>query len=333
MALTRVARKRVAARHVYFSMIVGFVVLLSIYLLDLLSGYVESLIIFFMVYIALAISYSILAGYAGETSFGIMGFFGVGGYVVAMLGLYTDVGFPFNFIIGGLIAGLLALTVAYPLLRIRGWYFAVGTWAFAEILRTLIQTYSDFTKGAAGVFVRRPEFYDPTINYVTALVVGFSIIALFYRLINSKVGLAFRSIRDNYDAAKMMGINTTLYRTLAFVISSFIAGLAGGYFAIHKGYIDPGSAFDPSWMFKMIVMSSLGGTATFLGPILGSGIVLVLEEIGRTYFLKGYLLLLALTLVVVFLFMPGGIVGAINKNPPIQNPYRRLVRLKRNATS
>lgn len=286
-----------------------------------------------MVYVALAISYSILAGYTGETSFGIMGFFGIGSYVVAMLGLYTSIDFPVNFVVGAITAALVTLAVAYPLLRIRGWYFAVGTWAFAEIMRTLVQTYSDVTKGAAGVFIKRPEFYTPTLDYVAALVVGFSVIVLFYKIINSRLGLAFRSIRDNYDAARMSGIHTTLYRTTSFMISSFIAGLAGGYFAIHKGYIDPGSAFDASWMFKMIVMASLGGSATFFGPILGSVVVLVLEEVGRTYFLKGYLLLLAVTLVIVFLFMPGGIIGAITKQQPIQNPYKRFARLKKSVSS
>lgn len=314
----------------YLLSAVAFAVLVGMFFTGLMTGYAQSLVILLMVYIAIAISWSILGGHTGEFSFGQMGFFGIGSYTVALLGFYTpQVIFPLNILAGGGTASLLALVAAYPLLRIRGWYFAIGTFAFAEILRTLTINYPSYTKGLAGAFLKIPTIYTPTVDYMVGLIIGFGVIISFYKLINCRLGLALHAVRDNYDAAKMMGINTTLYRSLAFIISAFIAGLAGGYFAMHKTYIDPYSAYETSWIFKMIVMAVIGGASTFSGPILGAVIVLVFEEIGRTFFLRGYLLLLAFILVIAFIFMPGGIVGAITKQSPLQNPFKRIRRLRK----
>ncbi|WP_309493270.1 branched-chain amino acid ABC transporter permease [Candidatus Hecatella orcuttiae] len=318
--------------NVYVLTIICFAILTAMFMVGLIGAYISSLIIFLMVYIVLAISWSILSGYAGEFTFGHIGFFGVGGYTVALLSFHNiDIVIPFNILLGGCMAALFALIVAYPLLHIRGWYFALGTWAVAEIARTLILGFPAVTNAGAGIFVEHP--YPPAFDYFGALILGFSAIIVFYKIINSRLGLAFVSVRDNYDAARMMGINTTLYRTIAFMIHAFLAGLAGGFFAQYKVFVDPYSAFEFSWIFKVIVMAVIGGASTFAGPIVGAVLVLIFEEIGKTFFMRGSLLLMAIMLVVVFRFMPEGIVGALSGRSSAPIFFKKIQRLLKRESS
>ena len=233
-------------------------------------------------------------------------------------------------IVAGGVSALLALVVSYPLLRIRGWYFAIGTWAFAEIVRTLIMNNPQVTRGAEGIFVPYINFpapFSPAFEFLMPVILGFATLMMYKKLLRSKVGLAMEAIRGNFEAARMVGINTTLFRALIFALSGFIAGIAGGYFAMYKQYVDPVSAFEMSWIVKIIVIAMLGGAFTVAGPLVGSIFVLVLEEIGRTLFVRGSLLLLAIVLIITLIVMPGGIMGTITGKVPLRNPYKSFRKL------
>ncbi len=314
----------------YLLNFLAMIVLSALYFTGFIKGYSMSLIIILMMYISLSISWSML-WYVGEFSFCQIAFFGVGQYTVALTAYYgLFLPTPINILAGGGVAALLALMASYPLLRIRGWYFAIGTWAFAELIRTLIQNNIQVTRGPYGVFVphiTHPAPYNPDIEYIAAVVIGFGAAMIYYKIIHSRLGLAMSSIRDNFDAAKMIGINTTFYRALIFSMSAFLAGAVGGYFVMYKQYTDPLSAFEMAWIFKTIVIAVIGGATTVAGPMIGAVIVLVLEELGKTFFIRGSLLLLAVILIGAFIFMPGGIMGVITKEIPLKNPYKRYRRM------
>jgi branched-chain amino acid transport system permease protein len=142
-------------------------------------------------------------------------------------------------------------------------------------------------------------------------------------MVNSRFGLALRAIRDSYDAARMIGLAPTLYRSAAFVISASLAGLAGGYFVQYSQYADPFSAFSGALTFKMVFMSMVGGSYWIAGPVVGAAVILILEEIGRMLFLRGSLLLMTVVVIMTFIFMPGGIVGVLTRRVPIQNPLKK----------
>jgi branched-chain amino acid transport system permease protein len=277
----------------YLTSLMGLVVLSAIFLADLTGGYLTNLIIILMVYIVLASSWSIIHAYLGEFSFGHVVFFGVGQYAVVVLqlqGIFLQR--HVNVLLAGGVAALLAAVVAYPILRIRGWYFAIGTFALSEIVRTLVLANPSITRGAGGFFVRAVGPYDPAPDYFTALILGFGAVIIIHRMVNSRFGLALRAIRDSYDAARMIGLAPTLYRSAAFVISASLAGLAGGYFVQYSQYADPFSAFSGALTFKMVFMSMVGGSYWIAGPVVGAAVILILEEIGRMLFLRGSLLLM-----------------------------------------
>ena len=288
-----------------------------------IPGY-TAYVIQLLMYISMSIGWNILGGYLGDLSFGHAAFFGVGAYTVAMLDYYGICHFsPLNILLGGLLSMFIAASIGYPFLKLRGFYFAIGTLGLAEILRVVYKDLlRDYTRGARGILVPTITPYTVQPYYYAILALTFGIMLVAGAIVNSKLGLAFRAIRDDMDSARMSGINATAHRILGFSISAFIVGVIGGFFVYYTGYAHPEGVFSQVISFELLIMVYFGGVGTVLGPIVGAIIVFIVEEVGRALIQQGYLLLLAIMLIIVFILMPGGVVGTVTKKTPFINPLR-----------
>jgi branched-chain amino acid transport system permease protein len=288
-----------------------------------LLAYATSLLLF----MTLAVAWNIQGGYLGDLSFGHVSFFGIAAYTCALLEHYKLLHFaPLNILLGALLASAFAAVIGIPFLRLRGFYFAIGTLGLSNLLYLVYKIILwPITRGASGLIIPPPQPYHIETYYYAILLIAMGSVVLSYLVVRSKLGLAFTAIRDDPNAARAIGINTTFYRILGFAISAFVTGVGGGFFAYHNNYINPAGAFSPDTSFEMLVMVFLGGVGTLMGPVVGALILYPIEEIGRTFILRGYYILPAILLVVVFIFMPKGIVGMLKE----QALFSRLNRTKR----
>ena len=274
--------------------------------------------------VALASSLNIILGYTGYISFGHVVFFGLGGYVGLYLINSFDLLIWFPLLAGGLAAGLLAFLLGKAILRLRGAYFALATIGVNEAMRAFVNNFSPLG-GSTGIALNF-KVYQPYGGATQALWLDYGIlvaltlaaILLSYAIKTSKFGLGLVSIREDEDAAEVMGINTTNYKTWAYVLSAIIPGMMGVLFYFKNSSIEPSEAFNLNSSIELLVMVMLGGMGTVLGPVLGAagyevlrGVLLVsrmFRDIQLT--VSGVILLL------VILFIPAGAVGWLCKRFP-----------------
>lgn len=286
---------------------------------------ITAYLILLLMYVTLSVSWNLQGGYLGDLSFGHAAFFGIGAYTSALLVHYgVSLYAPINILLGGVLSACFAVLVGYPFLRLKGFYFAIGTLALSEICRLMFKNVlSAVTLGASGVLVPPLKPYNVYPYYYGILILMFVTTLLVYMIINSRLGLAFLAIKNDPEAARMLGINVTTHRILGFSLSAFFVGLTGGFFAYYNCYVHPDGVFSSIISFEMLVMVFFGGAGTIPGPIIGAIVVFLAEEIGRVILKQGYLLLLAVMLIVVFTIMPGGISGLLTKRVSFATPFQR----------
>lgn len=278
--------------------------------------------------IVLASSLNILLGYTGYISFGHIVFYGVGGYV----GFYslTALGWPLPVAIlaGGLAAGLLALGLGMSILRLRGAYFALATIGILEATRAFASNFSPFG-GATGMslnFAVYADYGGPGqalwLAYFGVLGLALLVCALSYATRTSKFGLALLSIREDEDAAMVLGVRAPIAKTWALVLSAVIPGMVGVLFFFKSGNIEPSEAFRLQTSIEIIVMVMLGGMGTVLGPVIGAAGYERLRSFLLTSdpFKDLQLTIAGAVLLLIILFIPAGLVGGLR---------RRLPRLRR----
>jgi len=284
---------------------------------------ITAFIILMIMYMVMSESWNLLGGYLGDLSFGHAVFFGIGAYTVALLEHYGISNIqPFNILLAGISSMGLAALIGYPFLRLKGFYFAIGTLGLSEIFRLLFRN-SDITLGPKGIMVPVPLPYTIYPYFYGILGIAIGSIFIIYLIENSKLGLAFLSIKDDIDAARMVGVRTTAYRILGFSLSAFFVGIVGGFFAYFNSYVHPDGVFSMLISFELILMVYFGGVGTFLGPLLGAAVVLFAEELGRVLIQQGYLLLLSIMLILTFVFMPSGVIGIFTRRESLINPFKR----------
>ncbi|MCC6781173.1 MAG: branched-chain amino acid ABC transporter permease [Hyphomicrobiales bacterium] len=280
-----------------------------------LSGYwIRVLTGVYMMTIVTA-SINLMVGYAGYPAFGNVVFFGVGAYVAGIMA--TVVGAPpvAAIAVAALAAALYALVLGYPILRLRGGYFAIATLGINEATR-LIVTNLEITGGGRGMTMPIVELSSAMLYGIiyyfmlAAMVVTVGTIAI---LVNRPFGFALRALRDDEDAAKVMGINTTWYKMLAWMISAFFTALAGAGWAYWIAFFEPNSAFDIMIALKAFVMMLLGGTGTILGPVTGSFLVEIFSELIWARFLNVHLLVLGVLIVVIIVLLPTGLPALLRR--------------------
>ncbi len=303
-------------------MIVGLLALLP---LIGLSSYVMHLLILVIMWSVIGMAWNLLGGYCGQVSFGHAAFFGTGAYAAGMLysklGVSAWWGVPASIVVT---AGF-ALLIGYICLRLRGPFFALATLAIGVILRIVAENLTNVTGGDVGIMIRERTWVEKTWYYYIVLTIAVGAFVVVKKVVESKLGYYFVAIREDQDAAESLGINTTLYKTIALVLSAVLTGFAGAFYMNYMGYIDPKVVFalhDISIVAIMVVM--VGGVATYWGPAVGAIIMVLLAEIIRSIPALGtaHLTLFGILLIVIIIFLPNGIVGDFPK-------LKRLVGLAR----
>ena len=270
--------------------------------------------------VALASSWNIIAGYTGYVSFGHAAFFGVGAYTAALLIIRLGAHWVLAAVVGGLVAAAVALPLGFILLRLRGPYFAISMLGLAAAFEVVANTWFDVTRGGAGLNL------PPTLNlvqvYFAMAIVMLVVVGLSYTIITSRYGLRLFAIRDDEQAAEVLGINTTVHKVSAFVLSAFFPGVLGGFYAWSLAYIDPNSVFRPILSIGMVIMAMFGGIGTVLGPILGGVLLTAISEGFWSRLPEFHRAAYGALIVVVVLFMPGGIVNVVRTRGWVPRTWR-----------
>jgi branched-chain amino acid transport system permease protein len=285
------------------------------------------LIIMVLFWTLLGTAWNLLGGFAGQVSFGHATFLGIGAYTTMLL--YLNLGVPpwFGVIIGGALATLVAVPIGLICFRLRGPYFALSTLAVAEIIRLIALNWESLTAGPMGVQITvmptvnwfgeainwesKPPFY-----YMVAVLTAFAM-GVTWVVARSRLGAYLIAIREDTDSAEAAGIDTTKTKVIAFALSAFIAGLAGGFYALYFRYIDPDAVFSIAISVEMVFIAVVGGLATTGGPIVGAIFLVVIAEVFRGYFQVGHLIFYGLLMMVVIRYLPEGIWGRLRLLLPL----------------
>jgi branched-chain amino acid transport system permease protein len=263
-------------------------------------------------YAILALSWNIVGGFAGYPSFATAAFFGFGAYATAIL---LDQGVPLSVaVIGSLvICFLLAATLGIVLLRLRGHYFAIASLSLVEVFRELVNNATDLTGGGMGLNIPLASgsgiLADATFFFYAMW--GLLLITAVAVMIvsGSKLGFGLNCIRQNETASNMVGLNSTLYKSVAFGLSACFVGAAGGIYAAWVHYIDPSDVFDILYSVKPIVMALMGGLGSPLGVVCGAFVYLGLEEVVWRNYIQIHSGMLGLLIIVLLLFLPHGLIS------------------------
>jgi branched-chain amino acid transport system permease protein len=277
-----------------------------------------------LMYVALASSLNIFLGYTGYVSFGHIVFFGTGGYVgfYALSVLHWPL--PLAAIAGGVAAGLLALAIGASVLRLRGAYFALATLGINEAMRAFVSNFGPFG-GPTGMsldFSIYRSFGGPMqalwIAYFSMFGLTILAILMSYAVKTSKFGLGLFSIREDEDAAMVMGVRAPSAKTMALVLSAVIPGVIGVLFFFKNGNIEPPEAFRLHTSIEIIVMVMLGGFGTVLGPVVGAAGYERLRSFLLTSdpFKSLQLTIAGFVLLLIILFIPNGIIGWVRTRVP-----------------
>ena len=269
----------------------GIILLAALILVPhLLSVSQKEILVLLVINVLLVSSYRLLT-LTGEWSLAHVVIMGVGAYGSALVSKELGWPVPLSMLAGSAMAALLAFLLSFPLFRMKGFYFLIGSFAAGEIIR-LIWKWSDLTwlfGGPKGIKLIPPfpdikllsidiDFYDPVNYYYFCLIVVSISLVILYRVERSRIGLTFHAIHWQDKLAEFVGVDTFRYRTLAFVISSFFAGLAGALYAHYVGTVNP-NRFSVEEMTYVLIWAIVGGTATFYGPILGVVTLTILNEV------------------------------------------------------
>ncbi|TAM98388.1 MAG: branched-chain amino acid ABC transporter permease, partial [Rhizobiaceae bacterium] len=259
---------------------------------------------------ALATAWNILGGFAGYWSFGNAAFLGLGAFTAALLQEHVQIAEPaMRFVLsvaaGGAAATVFALVIGYPLLRLRGAYFAIAMLGVSLVLSELSANV-DLFEGALGINLEpvtdaAPEVFFYYVFLVLAL--GSLCVAALVRY--SRLGYGLIAIREDEDTARMLGVPTERFKLLAFVLSALLTGLAGAAYAFSLGYIATSSVFRPDLSFSIIVFALLGGMGTLFGPWLGAAIMTILTQVVLGSFLQVHMMMTGGIIIALVFLLPG----------------------------
>lgn len=279
----------------------------------LLSFSQREIAVFLLINILLVTSYRLLT-LTGEWSLGHVVIMGVGGYASALFAKLWGVPVPLAMLMGAFTSAGIAYVLSFPLFRMKGFYFLIGSFAAGEVIRLLWIKFRLFG-GPKGISlipgfpdVAGLSFFEPTNYYYLCLAVVSLSLFLLWRIEHSRIGLTFHAVHWRDQLAESVGVDARRYRTLAFVLASFFAGVSGALLAHYIGTVNP-NRFDVSQMVFVLIWVIVGGTATFFGPILGVVALTIVNEVAlrqlgadelRPLFYGGILIL-------AMLFLPGGL--------------------------
>ncbi|MBQ0138248.1 MAG: branched-chain amino acid ABC transporter permease [Kurthia sp.] len=262
--------------------------------------YYSNLLITIMINIILAVSLHLVIGITGQFSIGHAGFLAVGAYISAICTMSFNLPFIISLLVGGIVAAIMGFLIGMPTLRLRGDYLAIATLGFAEIIRIVFQNWN-YVGGASGMQITQMTTW--TYAFFAALVT----IIVIANFTNSRHGRACVAVREDEIAADSMGINTTYYKVLAFVIGAFFAGIAGGLFS-HNFYIILPTQFNFLKSFDILIYVVLGGLGSMSGAIIAA-VLLTVISLYLQDFPETRMIIYSLVLIIVMLYRPSGLMG------------------------
>lgn len=277
------------------------------------TSYVTDIVFTGLVFVVLGVSWNLIAGYAGQISLGHAAFFGIGAFVSAWMTTPARAGLPETIqspvlvavIVGALAAGALAAVLGPLLFRLTGHYFAIGTLAMASIVQLVLLDQRNFSGGSTGYYVNNAMTEDTVFLLMLATTV--LVVLVTYAIVNSRSGLGMRAIHDNESAASSLGVHPLKYKMYAFVVSSVMAGLAGGFYTQFTLYVNPESTLSVTWMVDTLVVVILGGMGTMAGPLVGAGLFLTLDTVLREVAGEFATIIEGGLIILFILFVPGGL--------------------------
>jgi branched-chain amino acid transport system permease protein len=258
----------------------------------------------------LAQGWNIIGGYTGYASFGNSVFYGLGSYGVAIAMVRWELPFAVGMAFGVVLAVAFAFLLGLPVLRLKGHYFAIATLALAQVMIAIV---SNLSIAGQNIGLVLPPLNDDRLFYELSLALLMAATATVFWLTRSRFGFGLIAIRENEEGAAVMGVNTTLYKVLAFALSGVFSALAGGIHAYWITFLDPASAFDISLNVKMIIMAVFGGPGTVLGPVLGAFVLSSVSELLSSEITSFAGLFFGLVVVVAVIFMPRGVADLVRR--------------------
>ena len=270
-------------------------------------------------FVVLATAWNILGGYCGYVNFGSAAFFALGAYTSVFFHKAYPLPIPLLILLGGLVSGIVGFGMGYLTLRLRGAFFAIATLALAVVLQTLIINWQ-YVGGSRGAYAIRPATIDilglalPYMQYLFGLmlILAVAAISIARAIERSRLGYGFATIRDDELAAESCGVPTLRLKLIATTVSGALMGMAGAPFPYYITYIEPSSAFGLAYAVNSIAMPMIGGTGTWIGPLIGAILLGSIQEIARVTISSAVNLLIVGVLLVAFVIIaPNGLVGLV----------------------
>jgi branched-chain amino acid transport system permease protein len=267
----------------------------------------------------MGVAWNIVGGYAGQVSLGHAAFYGLGAYTSTLLFSQLGVNPWLAMLAGGFLAAVISLVIGWSCFRLKGHYFTMATIAVAEIVQ-IVFTNWEFAGAAVGLTISMDKqgwgafiFSSKVPYYYIAL--GLLLLTLLANFLIEKsyLGYYFRAIKDEPDAARSLGVNLSRYKQVAFAVSSFFTALGGSLYAQKELYIDPGSVLGTGLSIKMALVSILGGIGTLFGPVIGAGVLTMIDE-GTRAMLGGSgrgtdLIIYSALIILIAVYYPTGVLG------------------------
>jgi branched-chain amino acid transport system permease protein len=301
-------------RFVLFGLVTAALVFAAACWVDNAYGFFAGYVV--LQYVVLATAWNILGGYTGYVNFGTAAFFALGAYgTVVLHKLAPWLPLPVMMLAGGIVSGIVGLGMGYLTLRLRGTFFSIATLAMAVVVQTLITNWS-FVGGSRGAYVIRPAeapvFGGDYIRYLFLVMLLMAVIAVACAraIENSTLGYGFAAIRDDEAAAEASGVPTLRLKLVATTVCGAFMGMAGAPLPYYVTYLDPASGFSLSYAVNTIAMPLIGGTSTWIGPVIGAILLGTLQQVATVTISSALSLLIVGVLLVGFVIAaPKGIVG------------------------
>ena len=294
---------------IYIAALIAGILILPLVISD---AFILRIVTEVFMWIGMAITWDVMAGYTGYLNFGHGAFFGLGAYTTAILMMRCHWGFAITLPVAGLFAAIAAFVAGLPTLRLKGAYFAIATWALALAVQQLALVLG-ITGGPDGM--RLPPFLHPTFfYYLMFAVVAATFALLWFFLEKAPLGLKLKAVREDEEGAMALGINPSRVKMQAFILSAVPAGILGGVYAYWITFIDPASVLADIITDQSMVMAVFGGLGTLIGPVIGAVIVFFFKTLFWAYladFQVLYLIILGAVIALTVVFLPDGLWGTI----------------------
>ena len=278
------------------------------------TAYIQSVLLLFFMYVALAASWNLISGYTGYFSFGHIAYFGLGSYVAALAITRLGMHWFLASVVAAVAAAVAAAIVSYPTLRIKGPAFVIITLAFSQALRVAVYIFDGITGGGNGISLSPVKSLDAV--YFAFAGAALSAVAGTWLIDRSAFGRKLKAIRDDEFAAEAIGVDTGSEKLKAFVLSAVLPAFCGGVYAWYLSYVHPEEAFSLHMNVSMIVMVLLGGAGTVFGPVVGAALVFLVSEALWAQFPLLHQLIFGFALMALVLFAPDGLAGLLRRRWP-----------------